>query len=65
MFPQGKVENTDGGQRCLRKQMMAAFNFTSALAYNCVTSLTVSMKCLISTYAASTFVGAESHKSCD
>jgi len=64
-FSQGKVEYTDGSQRCVGKQMMAVFNFTSALGYNCVTSLTISVKCLISTYAASRFVGTDSHKSCD
>lgn len=32
MFPQGKLENVDDGQRCLGQQMMAALNFTSVLA---------------------------------
>lgn len=41
------------------------FNFTSVLAYNFVTSLTLSMKCLISTYVASRTVGREDHKSSD
>lgn len=57
--------NTDDGQRCPGKQTMAAFNLTALLAYNCITSLTVSMKFLISTSTASRFVRTESHKLCD
>lgn len=66
IFPEGKVKNMGQGQGCLGKKMIAAaFNFISAVEYNFLTSLTVSMKCLISTYAAHRPVRTESQKSRD
>ena len=66
IFPEGKVKNMGQGQGRLGKKMIAAaFNFISAVEYNFLTSLTVSMKCLISTYAALRPVRTESQKSRD